>query len=244
MIYCPRCATEIAEGQNFCRSCGTKVGVILDAINRKEPDLFDFDKLKRDLRELGANLRAGFEGAGIPIKRTQRLGAMPGPGVPDSNAILIQNLSREFYRALNKVKAAHTRKYSLQQAALSIVGGGAFMAVWHRLLTTAAESGFLNSIELTILQQTGAPVTGLAEVIQLTWLLGLIPVARGVAHLFNGIFLAPKQIEQAEEPYNPAPGYTYSSPVSNISTKELENELKAKPQQSVTEDETARFEPR
>jgi hypothetical protein len=242
-MYCPRCATEIAEGQNFCRSCGTPVGVILDAVNRKEPGPFDFDKLKRDLRELGENLRAGFEGAG-KIKRTQRLGAMPGPGAPDSTAILIQNLSREFYRALNKVKVAHTRKYILQQAALSIVGGGAFMAVWHRLLTTAAESGFLRNIELIILQQTGSPVMGLAEVIQLTWLLGLIPVARGVAHLFNGIFLVPRQLEQADAPYNPARGYTYSSPVNTTPSKDLESELKAKPQQSVTEDETARFEPR
>jgi zinc-ribbon domain len=242
-MYCPRCATEIVEGQNFCRNCGVSVAVILDAVSGKDPAPLDFERLKRDFRELRESFRGGWEGAGA-IKRTHRFGAQTGPRTQDSKDPQSQSLSREIYRALRKVKAAHTRKYSLQQATLSIVGGGAVMAVWYRLLNTAAESGFLRSIELTILQHTGTPVVGLAEVLQLTWLLGLIPVARGVAHLFNGIFLVPKRIEQEEAPSNPAPGYIYSSPVNNISTKDLENELKPKTQQSITEDETVRFEPR
>ena len=116
------------------------------------------------------------------------------------------NWTREFNKALKKVKAANSRKYSLQQAALSLFGGGALIAVWYHLLGVAADSGMLSNIETIILQQTGTQVVGLAEVLQKLWLLGLIPIARGVAHLFNGIFFAPKNIEESEEGASPAPG--------------------------------------
>jgi zinc-ribbon domain len=249
MLYCPRCGREIVEGQRFCKNCGIKVGVILDAIADRQHSPFDIESLKRDLKELGNSLRAGFEEA-TSIKRTRKLegaGVAPAQG---ANPVQMPNWTREFNKALNKVKAAHSRKYSFQLATLSILGGGAWMLVWSRLLSVAEESGLFRSIEAIIFQQTGAQVYGLSEFLGMIWLLGAIPVARGVAHLINGIFIAPRRIEQEVEQINPAPGNIpapaniYVSPVGNTSNIELAKEEVAKPEPSVTEDETLRFSPR
>jgi hypothetical protein len=244
MFFCPKCATSAVRGQRHCKNCGIKLDVIQDAIEGRQRGPLDFDTLKKDLRDLGASLRTGFEEAGIKIKQTQKLNKRPGSLAP--NAINMPNWTKEFNKALRKVKAANTRKYSLQQATLSIFGGGAMIAVWYYLLNAAADSGLLQSIEQIILEHTGHSVTGLVQVVQLLWLLGLIPIARGVAHLINGIFIAPRKLEEREEESYTTPTYVYTSPVAagGASTNELPEEPVADPRPSVTEEETVRFEQR
>jgi hypothetical protein len=244
MFYCPKCATSAVPGQRHCRNCGIKLDIIQDAIEGRQRGPLDFETLKKDLRDLGASLRTGFEEAGIKIKQTQKLRKNPRPLAP--NAINMPNWSKEFNKALRKVKAANTRKYSLQQATLSILGGGVIITVWYHLLNRAAESGLLQSLELLILQHTGSPVTGLVQFVQLLWLLGLIPIAHGVAHLINGIFIAPRKLEEREDESHTTPAHIYSSPVAaaNPSTNELREEVIADPPPSVIEEETVRFEQR
>lgn len=269
-MYCPKCATQAVPGQRFCRSCGTNLGVILDAVEGKQPGPIDFELLKSNLRELGSNLRAGFEQASAGFKNTKKLdqtpqaaqmaqpGNFPPPQVvmADMTRDLKNSIKHEVKKGLNKVRAANTRKYSLQQAALSVFSGAAWMIVWHRLLDAALNSGLLASIEQTIQQKTETQIVGLVPIFHLLWLIGLLPVAKGVAHLINGIFFAPKLEElDAEEPVaQTQPGYYYStsytSPVSAVppashiaasTTNELNEKLGNSSQQSVTEDQTLRF---
>ena len=258
-MYCPKCATQIVDNQRFCRNCGLKLDLIVDAVEGRPRGPIDFETLKRDLVDFGAGLRSSFEEAHNAIKHTRKLrknqfkvGAPTPPMSPQdwSQEISKAAWSREFDKALKKTKIAHSRKYSLQQATLSIFGGGAMMVVWFYLLEAATNSGLLNTLESTIAAKTDAPIFGLVPVIQMLWMLGLIPIARGVAHLFNGIFLAPK----AEKEPEPAivdlpPNYiqsppVYSSAVESPATNELERERSPQPQMSVTEDSTLRFEPK
>jgi len=256
-MYCPKCASQIADNQNYCRNCGLKLHLIVDAMEDRPPrGQFDFETLKRDLRDLGSSLRAGFEDAHAAIKNTRRLNKTPTPHAPAAQQDWSREISKavwshEFSKALKKMKAAHSRKYSLQQATLSIFGGGAMMAVWYYLLETATNSGLLQNLEMIILEKTGTLVVGLVPVIQTLWLLGLIPVTRGVAHLINGIFFAPKPEKEPE----PQPGFTpdfaqrqpapaYVSAVADPATSELETGRTPQPQMSVTEDATLRFEPK
>lgn len=244
-MYCPRCSSQAVEGQRFCRNCGIDLGLILDAMEGKARGPLDFENLKKDLRELGANLKAGFEEANIAVKRTKRLDLQGGMA---GQAIQMPVWTREIDRALRKVKAAHTRKYSLQQSALSIFSGGAIMAAWYYILNAAASSGVIESIEQVILTETGNPVTGISAVVRLLWVLGLIPVAKGAAHLINGIFFVPKSIENEEPPaVQSVPGFSstympsYSSPVGEVDTNDLNRREKAGAQSSIVEDDTVRF---
>ena len=261
-MFCPRCANQIAENQNFCRNCGLKLDVIVNEIQDKPRGQFDFETLKRDLRDLGSSIRAGWEEANTTIKHTRRLKktpAAPAPGSPQdwSHEISKAIWSHQFEKALRKMKLAHSRKYSLQQATLSIFGGGAMMAVWYYLLEAITNSQFLHNLEMIILEKTGTyiTITDLVPVIQMLWLLGLIPVARGVAHLINGIFFAPKTEKEPAPQVGFAPDFappsaqsyiqptpSYASAVANPATNELGAERS--PQMSVTEDSTLRFEPK
>ncbi len=248
-MYCPKCASQIVDDQRFCRTCGLKLDVIVDAMEGRQRGPLDFETLKRDLRDLGANLRAGFEEASSAIKKTKKFSQPPAPGGQTPQAVR-PDLSREMSRALRKVKAAHTRKYSLQQATLSILGGGAWMAVWYQLLNAATDSGLLRNLEWVIQEKTETPIFGLVPVFQMLWLLGLVPVVRGVAHLINGIFFAPKPEIITEEQtggfaqnyVQPAP--SFASPITGATTSELEIERNRQAQSSVTEDATLRFEPK
>ena len=264
-MFCPRCSNQIAENQNYCRNCGLKLHLIVDAMHDKPSrGQFDFETLKHDLRDLGSSLRAGFEEA---IKNTRKLNKSGPPASQQdrsrevSNAVWSHEVNEVFKhhigRALKKVKAAHSRKYSFQQAALSIFGGGATMAVWYYVLEAATNSGLLQNLETIIAGKIEAPIVGLVPVIQMLWMLGLIPVARGVAHLINGIFFAPKP-EKEPEPqigfapdFAPAPAQShiqsqpaYVSAVADPATNNLESERTPQPQISVTEDPTLRFEPK
>lgn len=290
-MYCPNCSTKAVPGQRYCRSCGANLGAIVDAMEGKRGQI-DFETLKADLKELGMNLRVGFEQAKENFKsQTNRLNqpnqtvqqnwwgtSQTQPPVPPATAAtpatttatLPPQVEREMRKTLkdlrrmyNKVKLANTRKHSLQQGMLSIFGGGALMLAWHEILHKALTSGFLGNIETAIATsgKVDFPIVGIAPVLASLWVLGLIPVAKGVAHVINGVFFAPKPEELQEEPepqwqeyqtptfnYQPQP---YGMPPavetpSVISTNELERDHNsipvAKQPISVTEDETKRFE--
>ena len=264
-MFCPRCSNQIAENQNYCRNCGLKLHLIVDAIQDKPSrGQFDFETLKRDLRDLGSSLRAGFEEA---IKNTRKLKKnAPPPSQQDwsregGNVVwsheVSEVLKHQVNKALEKTKVAHSRKYSFQQAALSIFGGGATIAVWYYVLEAAVDSGLLQNLETIIAGKIDAPVVGLVPVIRMLWMLGLIPVARGVAHMINGIFFAPKPDKEPgpqigfTPDFAPTPAQNHIQPqpatvsaVADPATNSLESERTPQPQISVTEDPTLRFEPK
>ena len=266
-MFCPKCANQIAENQNYCRNCGLNLHLIVDAIqDSPSRGQFDFETLKRDLRDLGSSLRAGFEEA---FKNTRKLNKNAPPAWrPDwSSEIGKAVWSREvsevlkyhINKALKKAKAAHSRKHSFQQATLSIFGGAAMMAVWYYVLGAVADSGLLQNLQTIILNETGTyiDISGLVTLIRMLWMLGLIPVARGVAHMINGIFFAPKPEKEPEPQIGLAPDFApepahshiqqppaYVSAVADPATNSLESERTPQSQISVTEDPTLRFEPK
>lgn len=269
-MYCPNCATQSTPGQRFCRVCGANLGAIQDAMEDKRGPI-DFESLKKDLRELGANLRAGFEGFQQATKKKtrqfsrhdtpapERVSAPLPPPVPYKPQPL----------RVKQVRAGSTRRHSFQQGMLSIFSGGAWTAALYFLLNTAAGSGLLVNIELILSQKIDFPQpAGIVPILQLIWLLGLIPVAKGVAHLINGIFFATKpepEIKEVVLTEGQSINYRIGQPASVVSSftsaadtdeltearrRERGAETEAgspsgiEPPSSVTEDETIRFDAR
>lgn len=249
-MFCPRCAASAVEGQPFCRNCGLKLSIILDAMDNRPRSPLDFETLKRDLRDLGASLRSGFDSAQTAIKNTKRL-HQKSPAYPNQPQVLLPDFSKELKRAIRKVKAADSRKVNLQKATLSFFGGGVTIFVWQRLLEALTRPGVITNLENLIQQAKPEliPVNLEAYVpfIQMLWLLGLIPIIKGFAYLINAIFFAPKpelepdpQVVYTQPIMQPPIAYT--SAVPNPSTNEFERQ--ESPQYGVTEDSTLRFEPK
>jgi hypothetical protein len=248
-MYCPKCASTATPGQRFCRVCGTNLGLIVDAMDGKRSPV-DFDSLKDDLRDLGLSLRVGFEeakaGFSQKVKETHRLRrerARNKPQAPPPIPIRVKN-----------VKGGSTRRYSLQQGMLALLGGGASSAALFFLLNTANSAGLLTSFEQMLASKidTGA-LTGLVQVIQILWVLPLITSVRGVAHLINGIFFPAKPEPEVKEVViqspqrvsfrveSPAPTQLPIEAPLEVPTNDLEAESFLEPQMSVTEDETIRL---
>ena len=202
-MYCPKCSSPATESQRFCRQCGTNLGVILDAMDGKRSPV-DFEKLKGDLKELGSSLRAGLEQAHQEIKKNHKvdwhqqrsqfrhknrdLAHTVKDVITETKAAVlstpeIQNIIESKRNRWYKT----SRQYHFQQAILKILSGGALSGVWYFLLNSAANSGLLQGIEKVILQNQ-PDLTGAIPVIQMLWVLGLVPIAQGVGHLVAGSF--------------------------------------------------------
>lgn len=191
------------------------LGVILDAIEGKRGPI-DFETLKRDLRDLGANLRSGFEGAGSVIKRTARLDGGGAGGKVQAAEAASQASATSPRREGKRSRGARSRTESFQRAVESLLGGGALLGVWAFLLHRAYGAGLLESLARVITQESGYLIQGLPEVLEALWVLALIPIGQGIGHLINGIFFAPKALQPAEStPVNLLPLGPSSQPVAD-----------------------------
>ncbi len=288
-MFCPKCARPAVEGQRFCRQCGTNLGIILDAMDGKRTPV-DFDALKGDLRDLGMSLRDSFQEVSQNFKKTQQFNPhwTGGPGAhgkrknrKQAEREIAERIKQEASAAaapfmpsvppvplstkpipikIRQVRGGSSRQHSLQRAALSIFGGGALSGTLYYLLNAAGASGLLHSLETLILQESHLQITGLAPVFQALWVVGLVPVAKGFAHLLNGIFFAAKPTENPADAvvqeinqrlFAAQPPQTYVAPVPAIplaenpatapDTNEFNRERSFSPVASITEEPTERF---
>jgi hypothetical protein len=270
-VFCPRCASAAPQGQRFCKNCGLKLDLIVDAMEGRQLQITP-EVLKEGLLKLGDSLRTGYENYKQEAKETRRLtkeakhrkhnlswiedtarwGADVGTeiGLSVGDSVMNAFHSGEETRADRKLKQAlakklpATRKYSLQQGILQIMGGGISAGIWYAILHRMWLSGFLDSVVQAIGNKTEIPTNGLASVLQLLWLFALIPVATGIGHLINGIFFAAKPEDLRLDLYAPPAAQPTAippvpTPVSAVPTNELERDLNAPI--SVTEEETRRF---
>lgn len=270
-VYCPRCADPAPQGQRFCKKCGLKLDLIVDAMEGRQVQVTP-EVLKEGLLKLGDSLRVGYENFKQEAKNTRRLtkeakqhednhhwlgnvanwGARVGTSIStDVSKALGGNTSGET-RADRKLKQALAkklpamRKYSLQQGVLQIMGGGISAGIWYAILHRMWMSGLLDNLVQLIGSKTEMPTTGLAPVLQLLWLFALIPVATGVGHLINGIFFAAQpedfKIDLYQQPVTQAPPSTIPPIPTPISAVPT-NELdrELNPPASVTEEDTRRF---
>ncbi|HWQ34096.1 MAG TPA: zinc ribbon domain-containing protein [Blastocatellia bacterium] len=290
-MYCPKCSSQAVEGQRYCRQCGTNLGVILDAMDGKTVTV-DFETLKKDLRQLGQSLRSSFEEVHQEFKKNKRhnrqwrkgdwnwVSGVAQTAAGAGAAAATEAVSAVHTAApaistkpipikIKQVRGGSSRQQSFQQAALSIFGGGAATWALYYLLHTAGQSGLLWNLEQLILRESGAPLYGLAPVFQALWVLGLIPVAKGVAHLLNGTFFASKPTENpadqvvqeinarlaaAQAAQIPQAQLAWAAPAASPAiqaeperapdTSELKRERSFSPVGSITEDPTERFDAR
>lgn len=259
-MYCPKCSSPATEGQRFCRQCGTNLGAIVDAMEGRRGPV-DFERLKGDLKDLGASLRTGFEQAQQEFKKTQHFSRRQErrkqrrehwtADVADTAAAAATDVTTAVFTPPSKPKRSReSRRYHLQKGILSIFSGSAVTGAYYLFLQTAAQSGLLASLERIVLQQN-PDLTGLLPVVQMLWVFGLIPVATGLGHLITSIFApSDRQLKElyaaeaaAKTPETPLPWQSAPPSFNSVSnaaetkvTHEFHPELT--PDFSVTEEPT------
>ncbi len=255
-MYCPKCANPASQGQRFCRQCGTNLGAIVDAMEGRRGPV-DYERVKSDLKDLGASMRSGLEQVHQEFKKKQHEHRKRNQ---EEHPNWVADIAQTASSAVTDVKnacfsppstklsskpkrAKETRRYHLQKGILSIFTGGASAGAYYFLLKTAVESGLLANLEQLVLQRN-PNLTGLVPVVQMLWMFCLIPVATGLGHVINGLFFAPSEQElQAAEAISAAASETIPNPLQQsppfaTTTPRTTNEIKPEFGYSVTEDAT------
>src|SRR5215510_2699002 len=74
-MFCPKCGTETPENHKFCKSCGTDLKLVSDALSGREDVMsqfgIDLDEMKRGLADLGKKIKTEVQSSmkGGPHRR-------------------------------------------------------------------------------------------------------------------------------------------------------------------------------
>lgn len=201
-MYCPQCGTESSEGLQYCRSCGANLRVIGKAVSLSEAIARSDRGPLPKIKEMMKNLK--IEHVSEDISRA------------------LDQMNKEIARSSDDPKppkiggrrtktAAQRREKHLTTGAVSFFGGIGF-AIFLYFLTGA--------LVLKLPPDFVARVPFAIEpVVQIFWLVGLMPVLSGLGHMVAGLMVRPDPAEleatqRERETVRPAPELSQREPIA------------------------------
>ncbi|MGH9763656.1 MAG: hypothetical protein ACREDR_35765, partial [Blastocatellia bacterium] len=206
-MFCPKCGVESTESQKFCKGCGTSLQIVSDALDRGEDTLgqlrIDIEGMKRNLsdafkgikhgkmhggRYRGVNFNKDFWSKFVQYDK----GAPTSPSGSKTAGATTKELAKEQGCAqmaqqnqwpLNDTWEwlPYTRQHSMMRGLGSLFGGLATGAVLYLLGHQLIESGTISRLE------DMGHIQGIAAFVSLFWIVGAIPVAKGLAQIIYGL---------------------------------------------------------
>jgi zinc ribbon protein len=181
-MFCPRCGVETAEGQKFCKGCGTSMQVVSDAMaGNDDPNglgqlKIDVETLKRSAIDFGQSLKAGIASsaatgaryAGNELRAYKRREKQE-PRIPKPKEWL-----------------GYSWQHNLKNGLISVFSGAGMGALFYYLGRVLIEDGTIRSIQ----EASGKSIAGLEHLVSLAWLLALMPVLKGLAQIIYASFFA------------------------------------------------------
>lgn len=190
-MFCPKCGIETVEGHKFCKSCGTNLQLVSDALEGGDDTLgqlrVDFDSLKRSLGDVVKEVKVGLGvGAGSGGKRGGGLGNRWWE-TDMKRRSTTHPLGRD-KRRLSYLKSRDWLRYSWQHnvrdGLISLFGGVGLGIFLYYMGREVINSGVLHEVEGL------SRVQGIESILRLIWLVALMPILKGIAHLAYGAFFA------------------------------------------------------
>jgi hypothetical protein len=248
-MFCPKCGSETLETQRFCKTCGTNLQLINDAIRTSDtpqgPFGIDVDALAKNAREFAQSWKKSWHDPkviGVNIDRS---------AVESMRAARARRRrAREEARRQNLPKPREYMSYSwqhnLRSGLVSLFWGTGLGIFLYYLGKTVIDAGLVQQLE----ENPNVHVHGLDMVVRMMWLIALLPVLKGAARIIFASFFAesmatlterftPKQLA-LEAP--PAAIRQDTAPVVERETASRGYEPSHEPPPSVTEHTTHIFE--
>lgn len=209
-MFCPKCGAESLDGQRFCKSCGTNLQLINNALRGGEGGQsihgVDIEALKQNAIEFARSWKEGWSGTVAPGARA---GIMRGRTTRE-----IRRREREEAKRRNlprpKEWIAYSWQHNLKNGLLSLFWGGGLGILLFYLGRTVAGSDVLNEIP----RLTPPRLEAIQTAARLAWMISVFPIVKGLAQIIYSAFAEsmktlserftiPPEVEQ--EPYEPAP---------------------------------------
>src|SRR5436190_16675310 len=189
-MFCPKCGSQTVEGQRFCKACGTNIQLINDAIrggDSAHPFGFDVEALKKNAMEFAQSWKTGWHGVAVN-KEYQQQSARDAAREIRMSAAAIRRKAKEETRRQNLPKPREYMSYSwqhnLRSGLVSLFWGTGLGVVLYYLSQNAIDAGLIRQIE----EQSRGHVQGLEPVVRMIWLIALLPVLKGLAHIVYAAF--------------------------------------------------------
>jgi hypothetical protein len=190
-IFCPKCGAEAFEDQRFCKLCGTKLQLIIDALKGGEAGQnfygLDIDALKKNAAEFARSWKAGWEGVASEAHRHRQ--RSPRSIQRDAERAAASELRRQIRQQnLPKPKEwlGYSWQHNLRNGLVSLFGGAGLGIVLYYLSAIAISEGVLERLQ----EATDGRVHGLEPLVKFLWLFALIPVLKGLAQIIYAAFFA------------------------------------------------------
>jgi hypothetical protein len=213
-MFCPKCGTEPGEGQRFCKSCGTNLQVVSDALEGGDDTLaklrIDMDALTKKAVDWASGLKAGIGGEYRGFGGRDRA-RHSGREIRDNIRNQIHN-GIEHQRAERKMpKPREWLRYSwqhnLRDGLISLFSGTGLGIFLYYIARAAIDAGTIRNIE----EQSRGHVVGLEQLVLWLWLIALIPILKGIGQIIYAAFFGeslatlterfmPKPVERITEP--------------------------------------------
>jgi len=186
-MFCPQCGTDSAEGQHYCRSCGTNLKVVGRAVTLGDA-ISKTDGVPAKLKEIMSNVKIAHV-----TEEVSR--AMEKMNVEIAQSSAQQRWERRRQRRERKQKTAEERRERhLTRGAIKFFTGGG-LAIFLYIMFHAVH---LNLPPDLI---ANAPFA-IEPVARSLWAFGFIPMLSGVGHIIAGLSIKVRpqsQIDSAEE---------------------------------------------
>ncbi len=187
-MFCPQCGTDSAEGQHYCRSCGTNLKVVGRAVSLGDA-ISKTDGVPAKLKEIMSNVKV----AQVTDEVSR---AMEKMNLEITRSSIEHSRKRRERRLQRKEKTAEERRERhLTKGAIKFFTGGG-LAIFLYLM--------FRSLPLNLPPDLVANAPFAIEpFVRSLWAIGLIPMLSGVGHIIAGLSIKASrhsQISSTDEP--------------------------------------------
>jgi len=183
-MFCPKCGAESLDGQRFCKSCGTNLQLINNALRGGEGGQaihgVDLEALKQNAIEFAKSWKDGWSGNVGP---NVRAGMMRGRTTRE-----IRRREREEARNRNLPRPKDWMTYSwqhnLRNGLLSLFWGGGLGVLLYYLGHNVVSWGAFNDIP----NLTPSRLDAIQHAASVAWMIAIFPVVKGLAQIIYAVF--------------------------------------------------------
>src|ERR1044071_3495106 len=171
-MFCPQCGTDSAEGQHYCRSCGTNLKVIGRAVSLGDA-ISKTDGVPAKVKEIMSNIKIAHV-----TEEVSR--AMEKMNAEITRSSAEQRWERRQRRRQRKEKTAEERRERhLTKGAIKFFTGGGLVIFLYVLF---------HSLQLRLPNGVVAATPFAIEpVVRSLWAFGFIPMLSGIGHVIAGL---------------------------------------------------------
>ncbi len=191
-MYCPQCATESSEGQQYCRNCGANLKVIGKAVALSEAiarsDRGPLPKIKEMVK--------GFKIEHVTEEVEKALEKMNSEIVKISPPIKPEHLRRPWINLRRKKTPQERREQHISKGVVSLFSGAGLTVFLYYL-----SAALILKLPPHVIEKIPFEID---PVVHVMWLIGLIPMTSGIGNIISGLLIRPSRHRLPDREDRPA----------------------------------------